>query len=90
MRVIEGRALSHSRATPFLPAIELLKGYFELAPEDSDERARQRIDERLRAMDPSFAADLPLLFDFLGLAEPDAADGGRRGRRAMRWRDASG
>ena len=78
VRVIEGRALAHSRATPFLPAIELLKGYFELAPDDSDERARQRIDERLRAIDPSFVADLPLLFDFLGVAEPDAARPPRR------------
>jgi class 3 adenylate cyclase len=73
VRVIEGRAVAHSRATPFLPAIELLKGYFELAPEDSDERARQRIDERMRAMDPAFEADLPLLFDFLGIATPDPA-----------------
>lgn len=73
VRVIEGRAVAHSRATPFLPAIELLRGYFEIASEDSDERARERIDERLRAMDPSFAADLPLLFDFLGIAAPDAA-----------------
>jgi class 3 adenylate cyclase/tetratricopeptide (TPR) repeat protein len=73
VRVIEGRAVAHSRATPFLPAIELLKGYFEFAPEDSDERARQRIDERMRAMDPAFEADLPLLFDFLGIAAPDAA-----------------
>jgi class 3 adenylate cyclase/tetratricopeptide (TPR) repeat protein len=73
VRVIEGRAVAHSRATPFLPAIELLKSYFELAPEDSDEHARQRIDERMRAMDPAFEADLPLLFDFLGIAAPDAA-----------------
>jgi len=73
VRVIEGRAFAHSRATPFLPAIELLKGYFELAPDHSAEQARQRIDERLRALDPAFAADLPLLFDFLGIASPDAA-----------------
>lgn len=73
VRVIEGCAVAHSRATPFLPAIELLKSYFELAPEDSDERARQRIEERMRAMDPAFDADLPLLFDFLGIAAPDAA-----------------
>lgn len=73
VRVIEGRAVAHSRATPFLPAIELLKGYFEVAPEDSDEQARQRIDERMRAKDPAFEADLPLLFDFLGIAVPDAA-----------------
>jgi adenylate cyclase len=73
VRVIEGRAVAHSRATPFLPAVELLRNYFELAPEDSDEQARQRIDERMRAMDPAFTADLPLLFDFLGIAGPAAA-----------------
>lgn len=73
VRVIEGRAVAHSRATPFLPAIELLKGYFEFAPDDSDERARQRIDQHMRATDPAFEADLPLLFDFLGVAAPDAA-----------------
>jgi class 3 adenylate cyclase/tetratricopeptide (TPR) repeat protein len=73
VRVIEGRAVAHSRATPFLPAIELLKAYFEITPEDSDERARQWIGERMRALDPAFEADLPLLFDFLGIAAPDAA-----------------
>jgi class 3 adenylate cyclase/tetratricopeptide (TPR) repeat protein len=71
--VIEGRAVAHSRATPFLPAIELLKSYFEFAPEDSNESARQRIGERMRALGPEFEADLPLLFDFLGIVAPDAA-----------------
>jgi adenylate cyclase len=73
VRVIEGRAVAHSRATPFLPAIELLKSYFELTPEDSDEEARQRITDHMRVMDPAFEADLPLLLDFLGITAPDAA-----------------
>jgi adenylate cyclase len=82
--VIEGRAVAHSRATPFLPAIELLKNYFGVAAEDSAERARQRIQARMRAMDPTFAADLPLLLDFLGIA---AADAGRLPSDAMARRE---
>jgi adenylate cyclase len=73
VRVIEGRAFAHSRATPFLPAIELLKAYFEFTPESGAEPMRQRIDQQMRALDPAFEADLPLLFDFLGISAPDAA-----------------
>jgi adenylate cyclase len=69
VRVLEGRALAHSRATPYVPAIDVVKAYFEVAPDESAERARARIARHIERYAPSFAADLPLLLDFLGLAD---------------------
>lgn len=69
VRVLEGRALAHSRATPFEPVIDVVKAYFEIAVDDPPERARDRIAATLARADTDFASDLPLLYDFLGLAE---------------------
>lgn len=65
--VAEGRALAHSRATPYLPVIDFLKVYFDVAHDDG-EQARAKVGARMLALDAGFEADLPLLFDFLGLA----------------------
>ena len=35
MRVLEGLALAHSRATPFEPVIDVMKALFEMAPDDA-------------------------------------------------------
>ena len=34
-------------------------------------RARERIGESLEALDASFKEDLPLVFDFLGVGDPE-------------------
>ena len=37
----EAYSVSHGKASPYLPVIELLKSYFQIQPQD-DERTRQR------------------------------------------------
>lgn len=73
VRVLEGRALAHSRATPFEPVVDVVKSYFEIGPDDTAERARQRIATKLREIGADLGADLPLLFDFLGIGDPATA-----------------
>jgi len=69
VRVLEGRALAHSRATPFEPVIDVLKSFFEIADDDLVVRAREKITATLDRIDPDLKSELPLLADFLGLAD---------------------
>lgn len=70
IRVLEARALAHSRATPFEPVIEVVKAFFEIPSDDSAEEARSKIAAACAGLDSSLSADLPLIYDFLGVADP--------------------
>ena len=72
IRVHEARVLSHGRATPFQPVIELLRNACGIQQSDSVEAARQRIVETLQARG-DFTESLPVLLDFLGLHDPARA-----------------
>ena len=51
--------------------LQLLRAYFEIAEQDSDRTARERIAGKLLLLDESFADDLPLIFDFLAVPDPE-------------------
>jgi len=42
--ILEAYSVSHGKASPYLPLIELLKGYFHIQPQD-DERSRRPQDD---------------------------------------------
>jgi adenylate cyclase len=65
------RAVAHGREVPLLPVLELMRNTLGVADTDDAAVARERIGRRLRALDESFDADLPLLLDFLGVADPE-------------------
>jgi class 3 adenylate cyclase len=70
MHVYEGRAVAHGRNIPFLPILEVFRAYYGITLEDDDRSAREKIAGRMVLLDNSFADALPLLFDFLGVADP--------------------
>ncbi len=70
IRVHEARVLSHGRATPFQPVLELLRSAFSIQPNDPAEVSRQRVVDLLGSRG-DFSESLPLLLDFLGLRDPD-------------------
>jgi adenylate cyclase len=70
MSVYEGRAVAHGRNIPFLPILEVFRAYYGITLEDDDRSAREKIAGRMVLLDNSFADALPLLFDFLGVADP--------------------
>ena len=72
VRVLEGRALAHSRAMPFEPVVDIMKAFFEIAPDDPASRAREKITAALDQFGPRMAAELPLLVDFLGFTDAGA------------------
>ncbi|MEO0981320.1 MAG: AAA family ATPase [Pseudomonadota bacterium] len=69
--VFEGRAVAHGKHIPLLPILGLFRSFFGIEPDDSDAEAREKIEARLLALDESFASAFPLLFDFLGVSDPD-------------------
>ncbi len=70
MRVIEGRAVAHGRNIPLLPILEVFRAYFDVSLEDDGRIAREKIAGRMVLLDNNFADVLPLLFDFLGVSDP--------------------
>ena len=69
--VQRARALAHGRDVPLLPVLELMRSTLGVGDTDEAAVARERIAESLQALDASFQEDLPLLFDFLGVADPE-------------------
>jgi len=58
-------------AVPFHPVLELLRGYFGIDDADGPVAARQKIAGSLLLLDERFRESLPLVFDFLGVPDPD-------------------
>jgi adenylate cyclase len=61
----------HTKSVPLLPVLEYLRGYFEIGERDPAWAARQRITGRLAALDERLLDELSLLFEFLGVPDPD-------------------
>ncbi len=66
---IAGQA--HAQSIPLLPVLEIMRAYFDIAELDSEQTARERIAGKLLLLDQSFAEDLPLMFDFLAVPDPE-------------------
>ena len=66
-----GAALAHGKAVPFLPVLEILRGYFGIADGDDVRTAREKVAGRLLLLDEAFKEALPLIFEFLGVPDPD-------------------
>ena len=64
-------ALAHMRAVPFVPILELLRDFFEIAPDDPKQLARNKVADRLSAAGEDREGARPLLLDFLGIPDPD-------------------
>ena len=71
MRVFVAHGQPHGRAFPFQPVMELLRGYFGIGELDGPVAARQKIAGSLLLLDDEFREVLPLVFDFLGVPDPD-------------------
>jgi adenylate cyclase len=71
IEVFECQAQAHARSIPFMPVLQMLRSYFGIADSDSERAVREKIAGRTLLLDPDFAEELPLLFDFLGVPDPD-------------------
>jgi class 3 adenylate cyclase/tetratricopeptide (TPR) repeat protein len=71
VEVFEAQAQAHGRSIPFMPVLQMLRSFFAIADRDPEQAAREKIAGRALLMDQSFAEDLPLMFDFLGVPDPE-------------------
>jgi DNA-binding NtrC family response regulator/tetratricopeptide (TPR) repeat protein len=63
---VETHCLAHGTATPYLPIIEALRAYLELAESDSQETIADKLRTGLAALDLDPAAHAPQLLALLG------------------------
>ncbi len=68
--VYEASGLAHGRQIPLLPAIELLRAFFQIDERDDDRVAREKIAGRVLLLDDFLRDDLPIFFDLLGVTDP--------------------
>jgi class 3 adenylate cyclase/tetratricopeptide (TPR) repeat protein len=71
IEVFEAQAQAHGREIPFMPVLQMLRSYFGIADGDPERIVREKIAGRALLLDPEFAEELPVLFDFLGVPDPD-------------------
>jgi adenylate cyclase len=71
IEVYEAQAQAHGQAIPFLPVLQMMRAYFGIEDRDTERMAREKIAGRLLLLDPDFADDLPLVFDFLAVPDPE-------------------
>jgi class 3 adenylate cyclase/predicted ATPase len=71
--VLETFSVSHGKAYPYLPLIDLLKNYFQLAAQDDERKRREKITGKVLTLDRSLEDTLPYLFALLGIAEPTSS-----------------
>ena len=71
VEVFEAQAQAHGQAIPFMPVLQMLRSFFGIGESEPEQLAREKIAGRALLLDPEFSADLPLLFDFLGVPDPD-------------------
>jgi class 3 adenylate cyclase/tetratricopeptide (TPR) repeat protein len=69
--VLEAHCPAHGRTVPLLPILELLRNSFGITAHDRDQTAREKIAGRLVLLDRAFDEALPLVFDFLGVPDPE-------------------
>ena len=62
---------AHTKSVPLMPVLEFMRAYFDITEQDSDQTARERIAGKLLLLDESFSEDLPLIFDFLAVSDPE-------------------
>ncbi|MGH8057767.1 MAG: AAA family ATPase, partial [Candidatus Entotheonellia bacterium] len=71
--LLETFSVSHGKAYPYLPLIELLKNYLQLTPQDDERRIREQVTGKVLTLDRSLEDILPYLLVLLGVSEPAAA-----------------
>jgi class 3 adenylate cyclase len=66
---LETFSVSHSKAYPYLPLIDLLRNYFQIAPQDDERRRSEKLTGRVLTLDRGLEDTLPYLFALFGIAE---------------------
>jgi class 3 adenylate cyclase len=69
--VFAAHALAHAQSAAYLPVLELLRDMFGITEADDPPAARAKVADAVRTLDPALQDTVTLLWDFLGVADPD-------------------
>ncbi|MFT4563902.1 MAG: class 3 adenylate cyclase [Gammaproteobacteria bacterium] len=69
--VFEAHCPAHGKNIPYLPILELFRNYFEINADDNAAQARKKIAGTLTLLDPTLQQSLPVLFEFMGVGDPN-------------------
>src|SRR5262245_57534806 len=67
--VLDAYSVSHGKASPYLPVIELLKSYCDIQAQDEERKRREKVTGKVLNLDRSLEDTLPYLFALLGIEE---------------------
>jgi len=67
----ETTGVAHGKAIPLLPVLRLFRAFFGISEQDSATTARERIAGRLLLLDERLRESLPLIFEFMGVPDPE-------------------
>src|SRR5712664_3841730 len=67
--ILEAYSVSHGKASPYLPVIELLKNYFQIQAQDDERSRRQKVIGKVLELDRTLEDTLPYLYALLGVEE---------------------
>ena len=73
LRMITASCPPHGKNIALGLQMAATRSWFELSESDDRETARNKVAGQMSRADPALAADVPLMLDFLGLAEPGSA-----------------
>jgi class 3 adenylate cyclase/tetratricopeptide (TPR) repeat protein len=71
IRVAQAHGVAHGKMIPFLPVLQLMRGYFAIGEQDPAQLVRNKVAGALLLLDRGMEDALPLLFEFLGVPDPD-------------------
>jgi class 3 adenylate cyclase/tetratricopeptide (TPR) repeat protein len=66
----EAHGVAHGKSVPMLSVLELVRAYFGITERDGQAEARRKIAGMLVLLDDTLRGDLPLVFEFLGIGDP--------------------
>ncbi|MEM5318271.1 adenylate/guanylate cyclase domain-containing protein [Paraburkholderia sp. JHI869] len=70
--ILETFSVSHGKAFPYLPLIELLRNYFQITAQDDERRCREKVTGRVLTLERSLEDVLPYVLYLLGAGEADS------------------
>jgi tetratricopeptide (TPR) repeat protein len=69
--VLDALSISHGKASAYLPVIDLLRNYFEIAVTDDERKRREKVAGKIAILDRSLEDTLPYLLSLLGIVDGD-------------------
>jgi class 3 adenylate cyclase/tetratricopeptide (TPR) repeat protein len=66
----EAHGVAHGKSVPLLSVLELVRAYFGITERDGEAEARRKIAGMLVLLDDTFHGELPLVFEFMGIGDP--------------------